>query len=603
MAAGCGGSGECLKGHNKCGAVCVDFTSDPNHCGDCLTVCADGQQCLSGSCRCSAGLTDCSSACVDTDTNAAHCGGCGMACTGGKICVAGGCTCAPGQIDCSGTCADLMTNGSHCGKCGESCAGNQTCSAGKCGCAPGTTLCDVNCANLLSDSTNCGSCGKACATGESCVGGVCLCPASNSLCNGVCVDKKTDNANCGACGTACTGGKSCDAGKCKCGTGLTDCGGTCVDLAANNLHCGKCGDACTGGKTCQGTCQCPVGTAECGGACYAGGDRAHCGPSCQTCTAAQVCQNGCISAPTLSFATRWTDPMGWTVPTPSPGTPNSATFALTPSGAAGITYECRTGPLATVGGMAFTNCDGPSGGSAPSYKVPSLGDGTHRTEVRYKQNGVVITGGTTSYEYYAHSTLNNVAKCQPKFTDAQYFAAATAYNVANPSQFPIGSTLFTTDANLKLKNPFIVIPFKQVNKSPLMRDGIWSTMTAPFDYLQKDLSLRHTFVLDSTAKLLMMKRNYQRPDGGCQNISSMHFGSGLTISECDAWVMNINGQALCIGSKTDNTQPEVKGTPYVAGWFRLRTTRYTSAFNGTRTTNLCADADAPRCDLMIFLPP
>jgi hypothetical protein len=87
--------------------VCVDTTSDPNHCGGCGTSCrapsAGGVATCSGSppscgISCGAGLTACPAvnptACVDVTRDPENCGACGDPCPdddGPAICVDGGC--------------------------------------------------------------------------------------------------------------------------------------------------------------------------------------------------------------------------------------------------------------------------------------------------------------------------------------------------------------------------------------------------------------------------------------------------------------------------------------------------------------------------------
>ena len=46
-------SGEltCPDGQKACGETCADLTKDPNHCGDCDTVCSGGQECVDSSCK------------------------------------------------------------------------------------------------------------------------------------------------------------------------------------------------------------------------------------------------------------------------------------------------------------------------------------------------------------------------------------------------------------------------------------------------------------------------------------------------------------------------------------------------------------------------
>ncbi|MFN7135856.1 MAG: hypothetical protein ACK4N5_27575, partial [Myxococcales bacterium] len=41
----------CTGGRTLCVSACIDTTSDPNHCGSCGRVCADGEPCVNGACE------------------------------------------------------------------------------------------------------------------------------------------------------------------------------------------------------------------------------------------------------------------------------------------------------------------------------------------------------------------------------------------------------------------------------------------------------------------------------------------------------------------------------------------------------------------------
>lgn len=609
-----GGSCQCASNQMDCGGICKDTLTDEANCGMCGKACDVNTNCVAGDCGCPFAQLECGNpaACVDTATDEMNCGMCDMQCTGGKTCESSNCACTGINFDCFGTCVDRMTDNSNCGTCGRTCTGGKTCQSGDCLCTGTATDCNGTCVDMLTDNANCGMCNRACTGGKSCVSGGCQCPGGMFDCNGTCVDRMTDNNNCGMCGLPCTGGTTCQTGNCLCTGGLTNCSGTCTNLTiANNTHCGMCGRSCTGGKTCQGSplnCFCPAGQTTCSdGACYdLTSDRTHCGSGCTVCTGAQLCNNGCTTASVLSIDTRWGTPTGWTV---DGGLPIQMTFKLTPTTTAtGITYECRTFKLGGVQ-PSFTNCDLASSGAMAIYKPPIGGDGSHRTEVRYLQNGVVV-GNVVSFDYYAHNNLNGVAKCTPPFTDAQYFTVATNYATANATLFPLpAAPLFTSDAALKLDNPFITIPFKTVSPSNSMLKsptfGGWG-LTWPRNHELKELSLRHSYTLDSTGKLLLMKRNYVASVvGNCENLSSMHHRTlNFNFRLCEAYVLNINGKGLCIGRNAANTAPEVKGSaPYVAGWFRMRTTRYNHNTNGTTSTRYCGVVACQNDLNSIYLPP
>jgi len=78
---------------------------------------------------CPTGQTLCSGQCIDLQTNPQSCGACGRVCAQGQTCVNGACTlvCPTGQVNCSGACVDVRTNAANCGACGKSCSSGQTC--------------------------------------------------------------------------------------------------------------------------------------------------------------------------------------------------------------------------------------------------------------------------------------------------------------------------------------------------------------------------------------------------------------------------------------------------------------------------------------------
>jgi hypothetical protein len=87
----------CAPPFVQCGALCVDTSSDPNHCGGCTNVCAavDGgtAACVSGVCSvtCGSGTELCNGVCVDTQTDPNNCGGCGSPCPPQSTCSGGTC--------------------------------------------------------------------------------------------------------------------------------------------------------------------------------------------------------------------------------------------------------------------------------------------------------------------------------------------------------------------------------------------------------------------------------------------------------------------------------------------------------------------------------
>lgn len=216
--------GECIPSCNaleiRCDGECVDI--DEDHCGDCDTVCFEGATCewdgFEPACHsvCDGLPGDdvqlCDGDCVDLDASPDHCGDCDTVCTQGD-CVDGECTCPP-EFECDGTCVDLDTDEDHCGVCDGECAPGQACIGGTCRCGPDEELCEDGCADLEKDEGNCGACGYACDPGQACHDGICDCPEGETSCDGFCKDLQSDEANCGNCGVICASNRSCLDGTC-----------------------------------------------------------------------------------------------------------------------------------------------------------------------------------------------------------------------------------------------------------------------------------------------------------------------------------------------------------------------------------------------------
>lgn len=268
---------ECGDGETRCGGVCVETATDPEHCGGCAQPCGEGT-CSGGVCTCDASATECPGEwprCVDTLNDPENCGACGYACPlTGAVCVGGGCQC-PGSLptECPvgapTACVNLDTDPLNCGACGAVCPlANDVCVLGGCTCPDSLPdACPAACVDFSSDESNCGDCGLACRPGEACGGGACACLPGYSDCTTACYDLEADEANCGSCGHACPTGATCTPAGCDCPGSQTLCAGSpdvCADLATDEAHCGTCSNACTTGQVCTaGTC-CAAGQLVCG---------------------------------------------------------------------------------------------------------------------------------------------------------------------------------------------------------------------------------------------------------------------------------------------------------------------------------------------------
>lgn len=225
----------------------VNISADPDNCGACGNVCADGQRCIKGKCGCPPGMLDCGH-CVDPRFNDYSCGACGNAC---DWMPEGACDPMPDntQYGCvMSECNKLKCRGGF-----RDCNGDL-----HLGCASDGCETDIS-----TDPNNCGGCGVVCGPDQECrddgYGPQCLdtCEKARlTACVDGCRDLLSDAFNCGACMTSCPNPRanqvsSCTKGVCEmeCLPGFADCNGDpsdgCeVDLTRHPAHCGACGDAC-----------------------------------------------------------------------------------------------------------------------------------------------------------------------------------------------------------------------------------------------------------------------------------------------------------------------------------------------------------------------
>ncbi len=249
--AACGPNGaapkQCGTAQVICDGQCVDLANDTGNCGLCGNVCtAPGNggsvACVSGVCAptCSGGgLALCNAepaadgglvtlSCTDTDVDPNHCGNCDTVCGPNQNCDNGVCTgCPSGMLRCPAgagmpeICLAILSDNDNCGGCGTACGSGTYCDNGAC-VATGDNNCGnpdggvANSTDLQTDRYNCGQCGVVCGNSETCTSGRCE-PCALAQCGNACTDTTSDPANCGGCGVLCTAGQVCVDSACAVG--------------------------------------------------------------------------------------------------------------------------------------------------------------------------------------------------------------------------------------------------------------------------------------------------------------------------------------------------------------------------------------------------
>jgi len=348
-----GGVG-CPPGTVRCGARCVDTTSDPDHCGVCDNACPARPNaapvCTDGECdiACNPGLGNCdeavSNGCETPLDSMAHCSACNTDCGldhATESCATGRCEiveCDGGWDDCNDDpadgCESNLADAPTCGSCGNACEEpNPLCDVGTCvsGCMPPRPdRCDRSCVDISSDPSHCGGCGDACSTNHataSCGGGRCAiieCDGGWDDCDDDpsdgCETSLHTTSDCGACGVACDipqASESCGTGTCtlvSCDLGREDCdddlSNGCERDVRTLTDCGGCGVTCSldhANETCAtGSCRiatCESGFRDCDATASTGcesesaTDPDNCGLCGNACDFGEVCEGGSCQCP------------------------------------------------------------------------------------------------------------------------------------------------------------------------------------------------------------------------------------------------------------------------------------------------------------------
>jgi hypothetical protein len=144
----------CPTSEQNCGGVCVNLSTNAQHCGSCgndcmmlahvATAVCTGGTCAISQCRSDYGNCDTNdgNGCETHLTSTSDCGACGTACSGTDVCAMQttgyGCemTCTSGTMLCAGTCIDTTSDLANCGGCGAACPvyanASSTCSGSSC---------------------------------------------------------------------------------------------------------------------------------------------------------------------------------------------------------------------------------------------------------------------------------------------------------------------------------------------------------------------------------------------------------------------------------------------------------------------------------------
>lgn len=315
----------CAVGYQECAGDCIpeseecDDVCDPEDCGP-------NEMCIDGECACpdEENLRDCDGVCVDTSSNNDHCGECANTCGDLEVCNEGVCVedCPGDDTLCGGECVDTSSNDDHCGECANSCSTGQFCENGSCVCDTQQDYhnCDGNpdtCTNVVSNSDHCGMCGNPCGDLQVCDGDTCEddCSGGQQVCDGGCVDITQHPAHCGGCNQSCVDEPDipenadeifCSNSTCGyvCGEDHQGCPiegeYVCVDITTDE-HCGGCGNECTtdiedADAVCidvVGDYQCVVNCPDSQTLCEATGEESVCVESLDTAEHCGFCFNAC----------------------------------------------------------------------------------------------------------------------------------------------------------------------------------------------------------------------------------------------------------------------------------------------------------------------
>ncbi len=235
-----------------------------------------------------------------------------------------------------------------------------------------------------------------------------------------------------------------------------------------------------------------------------------------------------------------------------------------------VRYYCRTAHVSAIASAPWVYCDGGTG-TNPWHRPTIAVNGVTRTEARlyYTTSGLYSEVIETPYDYYVHTSMNSADKCAyldvggSEIPDSAYFAEAASIGLPNTGTFP-------TDGSVKIRSPFISIPFNPPASSSqnLYVDPVYGRNL-------EGLSLRRRFTLSPDRTKLLIIRTYESRtyDGKCVTLdyqvhnSSWRMLAGWTFpwneyhyskQYCDAVVLNTEGAGVCL--TTSSGVPELAQT-------------------------------------------
>ena len=326
----------------------------------------------------------------------------------------------------------------------------------------------------------------------------------------------------------------------------------------------------------------------------------------------------------------WRTPTGWLDANGDPIHMGVEAVAL-------AVYECRSGRTArgapgNVGTLPWVPCDGASGtlNTVRGFPVAADPNGRYRTEVRL--HIVDYVSQTVSHEYYAHDSLDEVATCAPKISDAEVYKIVKEFSVPDldrplNTNWPFRDDVVTEAPfvrpvwGLGFSPPNPDIPGARYNviAIPLAQDP---DERPPEPLFQSVLSLRHSFTLSQDRTMMIVRRLYEsrRPEifgtgASCRN--AFQFGwyevKGVSpcwsqscegtparaMVDCEALVLNYRGEAVCVREVRLGSGVYRPVEYSLSGWQKLNRDRN---FSPKRLTAECTGT-ARECETSLYLPP